>query len=91
LSKEKFVRSKPHVNISLVVGFFVAAFGLAAGLTYIYPDLILPASQLLFSGTGSARDPSVHVARILTNGLVYGLLAGAAGSIVMKGKKILQN
>ena len=91
MSKEKFVRSKPHVNISLIAGFFVAAFVLAAGLTYIYPDLILPASQFLFTGTSSLRDSSVLVTRILANGAVYGLLAGAAASIVLKGKKILEN
>ncbi|MFW9910449.1 MAG: hypothetical protein ACFFEF_17975 [Candidatus Thorarchaeota archaeon] len=91
MSKEKFVRSKPHVNIILVLGFFVAAFAIATGLTYIYPDLILPASQLLYTGTSSLREPSIHTVRILTNGLVYGLLVGITTSIILKGKKILQN
>ncbi len=91
MSKEKFVRSKPHVNIGLIGGFFVIAFALASGLTFFYPDMILPASQLLFAGTSSLRDPVVHIVRSLANGVVYGLLAGVAVSVVLKGKKILQN
>lgn len=91
MSKEKFVRSKPHVNIGLIVGFFLAAFALAAGLTFFYPDMILPASHLLFFGTSSLRDPTVHMARILANGVIYGLLTGVAASVMLKGKKILQN
>ncbi|MHA1951533.1 MAG: hypothetical protein ACW987_16915 [Candidatus Thorarchaeota archaeon] len=91
MSKEKFVRNKPHVNFSLVLGLFIAVFVIAAGLTYFYPDLILPASQLLYNGTSSLRNQSVHIARILTNGLVYGLLVGVTTSIILKGKKILQN
>ncbi|TFG26410.1 hypothetical protein EU527_19770 [Candidatus Thorarchaeota archaeon] len=85
------MRDKPHVNIGLIAGFIVTAFALAAGLTYIYPDLIPPATELLFPGMSALRDPFVHAARALTNGLVYGLLTGVAVSIIMKGKKILQN
>jgi len=91
MSKEKFVRNKPHVNFSLVFGFFIAVFVIAAGLTYLYPDQILPASQLLYNGTSSLRESSIHIARILTNGLVYGILAGVTTSIILKGKKILQD
>ncbi|MFW9961210.1 MAG: hypothetical protein ACFFDV_09335 [Candidatus Thorarchaeota archaeon] len=78
MSREKFVRSKPHVNIGLIVGFFLAAFALAAGLTFFYLDMILPASHLLFFGTSSLRDPTVHMARILANGVIYGLLTGGS-------------
>jgi len=91
MSKEKFVRSKPHVNIGLIVGFFSIAFALAAGLTFFYPDTVLPASQFLFPGTSSLRDPLVHSTRSLANGTIYGLLAGVVAFVVLKGKKILQN
>jgi hypothetical protein len=91
LSKEKFVRDKPHVNIGLIVGSFIVGFALGAGLTYLYPDLILPATQLLFTGTSSLRDPAVHITRIFLNGAVYGAFTGLAAAIVMKGRKILQN
>jgi len=91
MSKEKFVRSKPHVNIGLILGLIITAFALAAGLTFFYPDTILPASQFLFPGTSSLRDPLVHVTRSLANGAIYGLLIGVAASVVLKGKKILQN
>jgi hypothetical protein len=90
LSREKFVRDKPRVNVALVAGVFAVAFALAAGHTYLFPDSIMPASQLLFSGTISLRNPSVHIARVLVNGAAYGVLAALAASIVMKGRKILQ-
>lgn len=91
ISKEKFVRDKPTVNIGLYAGLFGFVFALASVLTYFYPDAILPAFYLLNPGTSSLRDSSVHTSRILLNGVVYGSLAAVVGGLVMKGKKILQN
>ena len=90
LSKEKFVRDKPHLNIGLIAAF-VIGFALAAGLTYLYPDIVLPAYSLLTPGTSSLRDTMLHTTRVLMNGALYGIALVIAASIVMKGKKILQN
>ena len=91
LSKEKFVRDKPHLNIGLIAGVFVVGFALAAGLTYLFPDVILPAYYLLYPEASSLRDTMLHTTRILTNGAIYGLGLVIVTAIVMKGKKILQN
>ena len=91
LSKEKFVRDKPHLNIGVIAGVFVVGFALAAGLTYLYPDTILPGYYLLSLGSSSLRDTMLHTTRVLLNGAVYGVALVIAASIVMKGKKILQN
>ena len=91
LSKEKFVRDKPHLNIGLIAGVFVVGFALAAGLTYLYPDVILPRYYLLSPGTSSLRDTLLHTTRVLMNGTIYSAALVIAASIVMKGKKILQN
>ena len=91
LSKEKFVRDKPHLNIGLLAGVFVVGFALAAGLTYLYPDVILPGYYLLSPEASSLRDTMLHTARVLLNGAVYGIALVIAASLVIKGKKILQN
>lgn len=91
ISKEKFVRDKPHVNFGLYGGLFVTVFVIAAGLTYFYPDTILPAYYLLTPGTSSFRDSMLHINRTLLNGVFYGSLAVIVGAIIVKGKKILQN
>ena len=91
LSKEKFVRDKPHVNIGLIAGVFVIGFAITAGLTYLYPDVILPGYYLLSPGASSLRDTMLHTTRVLLNGAVYGVALVFTASIVMKGKKILQN
>lgn len=91
MSKEKFVRDKPHMNIGLLFGIFAVGFAIAAGLTYLYPDMILPGYYLIDQGTSSLRDIMTHTSRIALNGMVYGIVLVMASSIVMKGKKILQN
>lgn len=91
MSKEKFVRDKPHVNIGLMIGLFIIGFAAAGSMTYLYPDTILPAYVLFSSGASSLRDSSLHITRILLNGGIYGALLLLVGVIVMKGKKILQN
>ena len=90
MSKEKFVRDKPHVNIGLLAGMLVG-FALGAGLTYFYPDMIGPAFYLLSPGTSSLRDTILHTTRVLANGVIYGLGLVLLSVIVLKGKKILQN
>ncbi len=91
MSKEKFVRDKPHMNIGLLFVIFAVGFAIAAGLTYLYPNMILPGYYLLSPGTSSLRDIMTHASRIALNGVVYGIILVVASSIVMKGKKILQN
>ncbi len=91
LSKEKFVRDKPHLNIGLLFVIFAVGFAIAAGLTYLYPDTILPGYLLVSPGTSSLRDIMTHSSRIVLNGVVYGIVLLMASSIAMKGKKILQN
>jgi hypothetical protein len=91
MSKEKFVRDKPHVNIGLMIGLFIIGFAAAGAMTYLYPDSILPAYVLLSSGASSLRDSSLHITRILLNGGIYGIGLLLVGEVVMKGKKILQN
>ncbi len=91
MSKEKFVRDKPHLNIGLLFGIFAVGFSIAAVLTYLYPDMILPGYYLISLGTSSLRDIMTHASRIALNGVVYGIVLVMASSIVMKGKKILQN
>ncbi|TFG26482.1 hypothetical protein EU528_14355 [Candidatus Thorarchaeota archaeon] len=91
MSKEKFVRDKPHVNIGLIVGLFILGFAAASILTYLYPDSIFPAYALLSSGTSSLRDSSLHTMRVLLNGAIYGGILVLATTIIVKGKKILQN
>lgn len=73
------------------MGLFIAVFALASGLTYFYPDTILPGYYLLTPGTSSLRDPLLLTGRILLNGGVYGALAVVIGTMILKGKKILQN
>ncbi|RDE17007.1 MAG: hypothetical protein C4K49_03915 [Candidatus Thorarchaeota archaeon] len=65
-----------------MVGFLLGAL-----LTYLYPNLILPATQLLFAGTSSLQDPAVYITRIILNGAVYGVFTGLAAWIVTKGRK----
>ncbi|MHA2066079.1 MAG: hypothetical protein ACXABY_17045 [Candidatus Thorarchaeota archaeon] len=91
MSKEKFVRDKPHVNIGVMAGLLVVGFAVAAGLTYLYPDTILPALSLISPGVSSLRDSSLHLARSAANGAIYGIGLVVVTSIIMKGKKILQN
>ncbi|MHA1935732.1 MAG: hypothetical protein ACW97A_10645 [Candidatus Thorarchaeota archaeon] len=91
MSKEKFVRDKPHLNIGLLAGLLVVGFALAAGLTYMYPDTIAPAYYLVSPGTSSLRDSSLHIMRSLSNGAIYGLGFMMVSAIILKGKKILQN
>ncbi len=91
MSKEKFVRDKPHVNIGLIAGVFIIGFAITAGLTYLYPDVILPGFYLLSPGASSLRDTTLHTTRLLLNGAIYGVALVIATSIVLKGKKILQN
>lgn len=91
MSKEKFVRDKPHMNIGLLAGLFVIGFSMVAGLTYLYPDMIGPAFYLLSPGTSSLRDVMLQTTRVLANGVVYGLGLVLLTAIVLKGKKILQN
>jgi len=91
MSKEKFVRDKPHVNIGLMIGLFIVGFIAAAAMTYLYPDTIPPAYVLISTGASSLRDSSLHMTRVLLNGGVYGTILLLVGGLVMKGKKILQN
>ena len=91
MSEEKFVRDKPHVNIGLIGGLFVIGFALAAGLTYLYPDTIPLGYLLLTPEASSLRDSMLHTSRILVNGILYGIAAVAVGTVIIKGKKILQN
>jgi hypothetical protein len=91
MSKEKFVRSKPHLNIGLMIGLFIIGFVATGLLTYLFPDNILPAYVLLSSGASSLRDFSLHMTRVLLNGTLYGALLVLVGSLIIKGKKILQN
>ena len=91
LSKEKFVRGKPHLNIGLIAGVFVVGLALAAGLTYLYPDVILLGYYLLSPRTSSLRDTLLHTTQVLMNGTIHGAALVIAVSIVMKGKNILQN
>lgn len=74
-----------------MVGFLIIGFGIAAGLTYLYPDTILPALSLISPGTSSLRDSSLHLMRAAVNGVIYGVVLMVVGSIIVKGKKILQN
>jgi len=90
MSKEKFVRNKPHLNIGLLAGLLVG-FAVGAGLTYLYPDMIGPAFYLLSPGTSSLRDIMLQTTRVLANGVIYGLGLVLLTAIVLKGKKILQN
>lgn len=91
MSKEKFVRDKPHMNIGLISGIFAVGFAVAAGFTYLYPDMILPGYYLLSPGTSSLRDFMTHASRIALNGVVYGIILVVVSKILIKGKKILQN
>jgi hypothetical protein len=91
ISKEKFVRNKPHLNIGLIAGVFIVVFAIAAGLTYLYPDTILPGYYLLTPGASSLRDSMLHTSRIFLNGVLYSSLTGVAVILILKGKKILQN
>jgi hypothetical protein len=91
MSKEKFVRDKPHVNIGLIVGLFIVGFVVAGAITFFYPDMILPAYVLLSAGASSLRDSSIHITRVLLNGAIYGGVLALAATIIVKGKKILQN
>ena len=91
MSKEKFVRNKPHVNIGLLAVVFIVVFGFVAGLTYLYPDMILPGYFLLSPEASSLRDTTLQTSRILLNGILYGLGAVAVSGMILKGKKILEN
>ena len=85
------MRDKPHMNIGLISGIFAVGFAITAALTYLYPDMILPGYYLIAQGTSSLRDILTHASRIALNGVVYGIVLVMASSLVMKGKKILQN
>ncbi|MFX1330486.1 MAG: hypothetical protein ACFE9W_02935 [Promethearchaeota archaeon] len=37
------------------------------------------------------QDSSLHLTRAAANGLVYGIALMVVGSLILKGKKILQN
>jgi hypothetical protein len=74
-----------------MAGLLVIGFTVAAGLTYLYPDTILPAFSLISPGASSLRDSSLHLARATTNGIIYGIGLVVIISVILKGKKILQN
>jgi len=78
------------MNIGVLSGIFAVGFAIIAGLTYLYPDMILPGYYLISPGASSLRDIMTHASRIVLNGAVYGIILVVASSILMKGKKILQ-
>lgn len=68
MSKEKFVRDKPHVN----VGLFILVLVVVVVLTVIRPQQI-PPGNIIFPVTSTLRpNLGVLLSQGFLNGLVYG-------------------
>ncbi|MHA2025280.1 MAG: hypothetical protein ACW98U_05195 [Candidatus Thorarchaeota archaeon] len=68
MSKEKFVRDKPHVNI----GLFVVVLAIAVVMTVLRPQQILPGSIIFPVESILRPNPIVLLSQGFLNGLVYG-------------------
>lgn len=68
MSKEKFVRDKPHVNI----GMFIVVMAIVVVLTVLLPQQILP-GNIIFPVESILR-PNLVV--LLSQGFLNGLLYG---------------
>ncbi|MHA1951595.1 MAG: hypothetical protein ACXAAO_02440 [Candidatus Thorarchaeota archaeon] len=70
MSKEKFVRDKPHVNI----GIFIVVLAIFVALTYVLPQQI-PPGNIAFPVESVLRpDFVVLLTQSLVNGAVYGIV-----------------
>ena len=70
MSKEKFVRSKPHVNI----GLFIVVLAIFAMLTYYLPQQIPPGSIAFPVESALRPEFGVLVTQSLLNGVFYGVV-----------------
>ena len=87
MAKEKFVRTKPHIAIMLSLAVFIIIFG----ATLFYPQVVPPGNFLFVPGSALPANTSTILLEALFNGGVYGVITFVLLTIVMKGKKILQN
>jgi hypothetical protein len=70
MSKEKFIRDKPHVSI----GLFIVVFSVFAALTFILPHQI-PPGNIVFPIESALRPDLVTLLnQSLVNGIVYGII-----------------
>jgi len=70
MSKEKFVRDKPHVNI----GLFILVLVIVAALTVVLPQQI-PPGNIIFPVESVLRpNLGVLLSQGFLNGLVYGAI-----------------
>lgn len=87
MSKEKFVRTKPHIAIILSLAVFI----IILGVTFLYPEVVPPGNVLFVPGSALPTNTSTILVEALFNGVLYGFITFVLVTIVMKGKKILQN
>ncbi|MFX0063462.1 MAG: hypothetical protein ACFFC7_14895 [Candidatus Hermodarchaeota archaeon] len=87
MAKEKFVRTKPHIAII----FSLAIFIIILGVTLLYPEVVPPGNLLFVPGSALPANTSTILIKALFNGGLYGVITFVLLTIVMKGKKILQN
>jgi hypothetical protein len=70
MSKEKFVRDKPHVNI----GLFAMVLVIVAALTYVFPQQIAPGNIVFPVESVLRPNLGVLLSQGFLNGLVYGIV-----------------
>ena len=70
MSKEKFVRDKPHVNI----GLFAMVLVTVAALTYVFPQQIAPGNIIFPVGSVLRPNLGILLSQGFLNGLVYGIV-----------------
>jgi hypothetical protein len=70
MSKEKFVRDKPHVNI----GLFALVLVVVAALTYVLPQQIPPGNIIFPVASVLRPDLGVLLSQGFLNGFVYGVV-----------------
>lgn len=82
VSKEKFVRDKPHVNI----GLFIMVLVVVAALTYVLPQQI-PPGNIIFP-VESVLKPSLGVllSQGFLNGMVYGIVMVLAFQVTTRAR-----
>ena len=71
MSKEKFVRDKPHVNI----GLFVIVLMVITVVSYVLPQQIAPGNIIFPVESVLRPNLGVLLSQGLFNGIVYGIVS----------------
>ncbi|MHA1965549.1 MAG: hypothetical protein ACXACG_17845 [Candidatus Thorarchaeota archaeon] len=82
MSKEKFVRDKPHVNI----GLFIVILTIFVALTYVLPQQI-PPGNITFPVESVLRpNLGVLLSQGLVNGVVYAIVGVVGFQVISRAR-----